>query len=467
MMKKLTYLFFLLLLPIVTFCQKLSDAVTLKEAFEISKQQSKPLLLIVKPVPHPNSKAAQYEIKDKTVIQEMRENFTLFETNRSSNEVRSILATFKITSFPAFLFMHASNDLFYKEYGYSSNNNKYLTMLAKATALSKNKSIAVYEAAYLADTTNAQALKEYIGAKIKNGLKDNADLIEAYVQSLRLNDLNDYQTVLFILQAGPYSDSAAFKLAYTNRKIIDSIYKSETTQLRSEINKNIIDNTVKSAIKNKSLKRAQAAANTARSINSRSSYQRAGQMYSYTMLRYYRGIKDTASYLSNAAAYYDNYFMNISADSAKRLEEKTRQALSESNKKKLFGDKKFASKERMDSLIQAGGKVTRSNETSLISFTATGSNFYANNLNYGAWEVYHSGTKNINYLTKAMIWSRRSIELNPAPSNYYTLAHILYRLNYQAEAIKTQEEAISIAKSKKINTKPFDETLKKMKNKTL
>lgn len=466
-MKKLTHLFFLFLFPIITFGQKFSDAATLKEAFEISKQQNKPVLLIVKPIPHPNSKAAQYEIKDKTVIQKMKENFIVFEDDRSSSDIRSILTTFKISSFPAFLFMHASNDLFYKEYGYSSNNNKYLTMLTKAATLGKNKSIAVYEAAYLADTSNFEALKAYIGAKIRNGQTDNADLIEAYVQNLRLTDLNDYQTVLFILQAGPYSDGAAFKLAYTNRKIIDSIYKSETTQLRSEINKNIIDNTVKSAITNKNLKRAQAAANTARSISSRSGYERASQMYSYTMLRYYRGIKDTANYIPIATSYYDRYFMNISADSAKKLEEKNRQALSESNRKKLFGDKKFASKERMDSLIQAGGKITRSNETSLISFSATGTNFYANNLNYGAWEVYKSGTKNINHLTKAMIWSRRSIELNPSPSNYYTLAHILYNLNYQAEAVKTQEEAISIAKLKKINTKGFEDALKKMKNKTL
>lgn len=465
-MKKLIYVLILFILPISTYSQKLSDVGTLGQAFNVAKQRSKPVLLIIKLPSNPNSKAAQYEIKNAAVIQKMKENFVVFETLRTNNEIRPILAAFKITSFPSFLFMHDKNDLFFKDYGYSSGNSKYFTMLDKAIALSKNKSIAVYEAAYLADKTNTQALKEYINAKIINGLKDNADLIEAFVQGLRLSDLNDYQTVLFILRAGPYADGTAYKMAYTNRKIIDSIYKSEPIELRSEINRSIIENTLLNAIKNKSIMRANAAASIARN-SIRSNYQKSNQMYNYTMLRYYKAVKDTANYLMNAINYYDSNFMNISADSAKKMEEKNRKSLAESNKQKLFGDRKFASKEKIDSLIEAGGKMTTSKETSLISYVSTGSNFHAKNLNYGAWEFYKTGTTNINYLSKAMIWSRRSIELNPSPENYYTLAHLLYQMNYHAEAIKTLEEAISIVKAKKINTKVFEDSLKKMKTKTL
>ncbi|SOD18732.1 hypothetical protein [Pedobacter xixiisoli] len=465
-MKKLTYVLFLFIFPISVFSQKLSEASTIEQAFDIAKKRNKPVLLIVKLPANPNSKAAQYEIKDATVIQKMKENFVVFETLRTNNEIRPILATFKITSFPSFLFMHGKDDLFFKDYGYSSANNKYFTMLDKAIALSKNKSIAMYEASYLADKTNMQTLKEYIDAKIKNGLKDNADLIETYVQNLKLSDLNDYQTVLFILQAGPYSDGTALKMAYTNRKIIDSIYKSEPIQLRSEINRAIIDNTMMSAIKSKNIARAQAAANTARS-SAQSNYPRSYQMYNHTMLRYYKAVKDTSNYLKNAVGYYDQTFMTISADSVKKLEEKYRKNLSESNRQKLFGDKKFVSKEKIDSLISAGGKITKSKEFSMISSSVSPTNYYANSLNYGAWEFYRTGTTNINYLTKAMIWSRRSIELNPSPINYHTLAHLLYKMNYQAEAIKTQEEAIAIAKTKKMGTKAFEDSLKKMKNKTL
>jgi len=66
-----------------------------------------------------------------------------------------------------------------------------------------------------------------------------------------------------------------------------------------------------------------------------------------------------------------------------------------------------------------------------------------------------------------MIWSRRSIELNPSAYYYDTLAHILYRLTYTNEAIKIQELAISQAKIQKISYEKMQDELKKMKNMTL
>jgi coenzyme F420-reducing hydrogenase delta subunit len=57
--------------------------------------------------------------------------------------------------------------------------------------------------------------------------------------------------------------------------------------------------------------------------------------------------------------------------------------------------------------------------------------------------------------------------LNPISGYYDTLAHILYRLGYNEEAIKTQEMAIDKAKSEKTAVTNLESELKKIKAKTL
>ncbi|RZK20595.1 MAG: hypothetical protein EOO86_03940 [Pedobacter sp.] len=73
----------------------------------------------------------------------------------------------------------------------------------------------------------------------------------------------------------------------------------------------------------------------------------------------------------------------------------------------------------------------------------------------------------MNHLTKAMLWSRRSIELKPFAGYYDTLAHILYRMGYYEEAISTQQKAIEKAKAENMPTTNFEKELKKIKTKTL
>jgi hypothetical protein len=267
---------------------------------------------------------------------------------------------------------------------------------------------------------------------------------------------------LYILEAGPYSDGSAYKLAYTNRKIIDSLYRTELPQKRSTINNAIISNTIADAAKNKNSLRALSAANFARNTWTKD-YRRGEKAFNTQILWYYSTVKDTANYLRTASYFYDSFYMNISADSIKKIEAKDREALTQ---KHMASSpyKPTLSKEKLDSLQKAtGAKVITQ------SFVSVGSpsNSYANELNNAAWKFYEIGTKNLNYLSKAMIWSRRSIELNPISGYYDTLAHILYRLGYNEEAIKTQEIAIDKAKIEKTATANLESELKKIKAKTL
>ena len=88
-------------------------------------------------------------------------------------------------------------------------------------------SVVDYDSAYAAGNYSNSFLKNYISKRQQAGFTDNANLIEKYVDSLNIIDLNNYGVVLFILKAGPLADGRAFKLAYINKNITDSIFKTE------------------------------------------------------------------------------------------------------------------------------------------------------------------------------------------------------------------------------------------------
>lgn len=450
--------------------QELKTSKSLKTALEQSALSKRPVLLIINVtgISRPTSLPANVKVNFKSALEEpevankINENFIVYKTTMTDTSIRSIIRAANVKSFPAFVFLHSNKDVFFKDFGNSTDQKKYISMVNNALLASKEESISDLETKYNADKNNSVLLKKLIDTRKKLGITNNAQLIEQYANNLKIGDFNDYQNVLYILEAGPYSDGSAYKLAYTNRKIIDSLYRTELLQKRSTINNAIISNTIADAAKNKNTHRAISAASFARNTWTRD-YRQGEKAYNTQILWYYSTVKDTANYLRTASYFYDTFYMNISADSIKKIEAKDREALTQ---KHIASSphKHTISKEKLDSLQKTkGAKVITQ------SFVSVGSpsNSYANELNNAAWKFYEIGTKNLNYLSKAMIWSRRSIELNPIPGYYDTLAHILYRLGYNEEAIKTQEIAIDKARSEKTSTANLESELKKIKAKTL
>lgn len=394
----------------------------------------------------------------------MKDNFIVYETNGGDSAIRSIISTYRINSFPTFLFMHANQDVFHRDFGFSPTTHKYLAMLDLALTKSKEKSISTLEKEYLDNKSDYAILKKLIELKKKNGITNNAELIEQYVKGLRISDFQDYQTVLFILEAGPYIDGDAYKLAHTNRKIVDSIFKKEPYQLRVNLNNYMISNTMLNAVKTKNARQAQSVASFSRNSWS-GDYFKGNKSYGSQMLYYYSAVKDTTNYLRSAVQHYDTYYMNISADSIKKVEEKERQAMLERNKP-VFATTPPISKEKMDSILKSNPKIVRRTESVITSSSSTS---YASELNNIAYRFYQTGTKNMNYLTKAMIWSKRAIELNPTWGFYDTLAHLYYAMGIYNEALATQKTASDMAKAEN-QTEGFlrsQEAYEKMKNRTL
>jgi hypothetical protein len=212
------------------------------------------------------------------------------------------------------------------------------------------------------------------------------------------------------------------------------------------MNNATIQNTMASAIANKNISRAIAGAEFTRKSWA-NNYSEGQKNWYLKMLQYYSGVKDTASYLKNAVLFYDQYYMGISIDSIK---------------KKDSLDFMAAKNKAMQNAQMVPGDTAR--RTASFAFPK---NSFATELNNAAWNFYLLAGNNSDYLLKAMLWSRRSIELSPGPAFYDTYAHVLYRLQLYEEAERMENKAIESGKAEKADTKTFQEEYKKIKNKTL
>jgi len=451
------------------FAQDLKSSKSLRTALSQSAETDKPVLLIVN-TPKlasqkdltANAKVFKSALNEKDVIEKIEQNFTVYETTMMDTSIRSIIRSGNIKRFPAYIFLRQSKEIFFSDFGNSTDKKKYLLMVDNALAAYKEKPIAELEKDIEADGSNISLIKKLIDSRKKIGITNNADLIEKYVNNLKISDFDSYDNIRYILESGPYADGKAYRLIYNNKKLVDSFYKNEPLQKRVAVNNAIISNTMIAAAKEKNAARAMAGANFARSSWTRD-YRAGDKAYNNQMLWYYYTVKDTASYMRSALYFYDNHYMNVSADSIKKIEARNHKAAMPSP----FPDRpvKMVSKEKMDSLMRLPGAKNVTTQ-SIFSVTSSSSN-YAMELNNAAWKFYEIGTKNINNLSKAMLWSRRSIELAPLSGYYDTLAHILYRMGYYEEAVKTQETAIEKGKQEKISVTNFQSELKKIKSKSL
>jgi len=335
----------------------------------------------------------------------------------------------------------------FTEIAFLSRPQPLLDIAEKAIAATKEKSLVEYDSSYASGNYSTVFLKDYILRREKAGITNNAELIEKYVFGLKVSDLYNYDDVLFILKAGPIADGNAYKLASLNRQLIDSIFKTEPLADRIAMNNATITNTMNSAIANKSISRAIAAANFTRSTWASNSLE--GQKNcSLKMMQYYKGVKDTTKYLQQASGFYEQYYMRLTVDSVRK-----RDSLNYITAKKNA---------REISRTSINDTTTRR----AFSFSYT-KDSYATELNNVAWTFYQMAVNKNDYLLKAMLWSRRALELSEKPAFYDTYAHLLYRLKFFDEAESMQRKAFELGKADKIDTKLFQEEYEKIRKKTL
>jgi hypothetical protein len=448
-----------LLLFSVAYSQKINYQKTFEEGLAKAKSQKK--LLVVSVIPPKPDIAAHPElvnafvsaIDNPEVVNLFNKNFINYTVPISDTVAVTLRNKYPTTVYPAYFFLDGRGNLVYKDGGNSRTNDKYFNMSKQAlTAAVSGKTLSDYEDKYNKGDINAAFLKEYITMRQDLGIIDNAKLIEMYVDHIDPQSFQNYSEVLFVLKAGPYAYGKAYSLCYANRKLVDSIYKKEPVAVRSGINLAIINNTMKESVNKKDANLAQQAANYLAGTWLRTN-QRQGMISSQgKMIYYYHAVKDTASYYRQAMFYYDNYYMNISADSAKKIDNTV---FDSRNKAILAKNKPDTIKTYVkgpDSVKRLVTKITSVRTTT----TASDISAIASTLNNAAWEFYTAGTHNQTYLLKALAWSKRSIELNAVYSNYDTLAHLLYQLGFFEEAASAQSKAVSLAETRKSDSKEIE-----------
>ena len=445
-MKKIITFFILLI-----FCSSsiFAQKINYEKSFAIAQQKSasQAKILFVKISLPETIEANKYdaEITFPDVVSKFNSNFISYKGDISDTSMTKILRKYSINKFPALLFFDVKGGLITKETGVFTQSVKYLDLANKVLNLSKEKSIVEYDAEYKKRAFDGDFLKQYISKRMQLGIKNNASLADQYVEFLKVSDLNNYDEVLFILKAGPLAYGKAHRLVSINNQLIDSIYKTEILSTRQEINNAIINNTMIHAISKKNIAWATAASNFTRTTWGKD-YREAQKQSSLKMLNYYKGIKDTANYLRNAIYYYDQHYMNITKDSIEK--------------------KKIKNFEQVKNDAIASAKMRGENITTYTQ-TSTNIDDMPTELNNAAYDFFLTGTRNLNYINKAVTWSKRSLEFNQVYGFYDTLAHLLYRLDYFAEAEFNQNKAIELAKAKQINTNHLQEELMKIKNRTL
>ena len=447
-MKKSILSFMILICSISLAGQKIKYESSFEKAKSLAIQQKKPLAVLITIQPPVYSPNFTIGLNDQKVIELFNKSFINYKVDREDTAASGkIIKEFKIFRFPSFIFLDTKGGFLFTDVAFLSRSQPILDIAQRAIEATKEKSLIEYDSTYAAGEKSPEFLKEYILRRERAGIKTNADLIEKYVVGLKVSDLYNYGEVLFILKAGPTSDGNAYKLASLNKYLIDSIFKTEPLADRVAINNAIIANTLNSAIANKNFSRAMAAANYTRGTWTSNTYE--GQKnWTLNIMRYYRGINDTIKYLQQASMYYEQYYMRLTVDSVRK-----RDSLN-------FVTAKKNAKETARVAI---------NDTTFMrtfSFSYT-KDSYSTELNNAAWTFYQLATGKSDYLFKAMLWSRRSIDLSPKPAFYDTYAHLLYRLNLFDEAESMQKKAIERATADKQDTKLFQQEYEKIKRRAL
>ena len=318
----------------------------------------------------------------------------------------SLMASlFKITATPSYIFIDRNEQMLFKWHG-AKTEEKFFIDIGKEVLdrLEKHTTLSDFDQKYENGEISRKFLKDYISLRIKTGTFDNAHLIEKYVTYLTIAEFNEPGEILFIFKSGPILSGNAYKLLYNNSKLTREIFATLPLSERIAINRRIGDNTLKEAIATRNLSQAMQSADFASNSHG-NDYKAADKRSTWNMMEYYKAVKDTANFFLSSTRYYDTHYMSVSLDSIRRANVKANKT----------------------------GNSMDKDQTAL-------------RLNDAAWAVYEQGTKNYLYLTKAMLWSKRSIEIDPDPNYYDTLAHIFYRLGLYDEAILNQNKSIKFTK---------------------
>lgn len=341
------------------------------------------------------------------------------------------------------LFIHPNGSLLHRYNGSTSASFMNMQQLDKALEKKERPDLEFMELqkGYVAGNRDFDLLYKLVAKK--NELEMEHDLLTEEMVNLAPRDsANSVTFIRFVAEQAPLVDSkVSFYMRRNNRLFTEAWYAMPLPK-RSRINGILVAKSKAKAIREKDVKYAERVAYF--SSSTYTDARDARKYYEKAMIDYYRGVKDTVSFLQSSVKYYDHYLMSISVDSMKKAD-KERQ------------DQMLHEAASPDKTLLQNGSIRQQS----VSF-APATQYYTNELNAGAWTIY-SMTHDPYYNSKALAWAKRAIEFFEQPAAMDTYARLLYRTGNRSEAIAIQEKAIEYSRERKMPVREFEEVLAKMK----
>jgi hypothetical protein len=469
---KYSFLFFIFcqLMPGRLWAQSIHfEKDSLSQVFARARQQNKPVFLLIAPPAAPASlpsalkaERSKSGLYTPAVVEKLNQLFLSKELVFGTAEMNAAARRYNVTSYPSYLYFNPDGNLLYRRVGNTSNADAYLRAIAAAEQARQDpQSLSALATELQKGAPSADLLKRYLTKRRDLRLPTEPAVLDAYARQLPAGAFYQPAEVLFILESGPVVGSPAFQLSHLSQKLIDSLYKVLPLPRRLAMNNLIIRNTAMQAGATKDRVLAEKGASFARSTWN-NDYLKGQHAYERNMLTFYQTTKDTASYLRQAVPYYERYYLNLPADTVKKALEALR----------LYRQRQPALLQHLDSAARrraADQLPLATTATTTVQRVAVGGPpaSFLQELNNGAWAIYQTGTHNKNYLWRATTWSKRTVDLDPAPYNYDTLAHLLYQLGFYAEAESREQQAASLARQQKVSVAGYEHELEKMRKRTL
>ena len=429
-----------------------------------ARQQQKPVFVVLTaPVQIPKDLTKQQvaqrygsALDDDEVATRLKRDFLLVRASQESPDAQRLSRRYGINTYPTYLYLAPDGTVLHRSFGNTYDPQHFLQDIATVQQqLASPDNLSHLEHRYAQGERGAAFLRGYIQARRRVGAATSPQLLEEYVGEVPVKEFERLAEVIFVFEAGPVLDSRAYKAASLDQRLVDSLYQTLPLAQRQNINSAIISHTLQEAIARHDQQLAFRGATFARATW-QSNHEEGQRVYEQKLLQYYRGVRDTTRYLPLLARYYERY-MGGNPDTLRQRQE--RRLLSRSP---FRNDTPYADLSRPDSLQGVG--VVRV----LTSVTRPANvDFFAAELNGGAWAMYTSGTRQAPYLAQALRWSQRTVALDPRPAYYDTLAHLLYAMHLSVEAAAMQQKAVALARKSGEPVERYQQALARIKAGTL
>lgn len=429
---------------------------SLPVVLEQARARQRPVFVALVPAQSPQIKDQRGQelllnpgLRDARVVAQLQRDFLPVQLVAGTPAARRLQRQYGIRTFPTYLYLGPDGTVLHRSVGWRTDPQRYLDDIATfRQELANPDNLSQLTQRYVLGERGASLQRQLLEARLRVGLPITPEQLDAYVRELSVKDLESFDQVVFLHECGPIVDSRAFRVAKLTPRLVDSLYKVLPLAERMAINTRIIDNTRQEAIRRRDLQLAMKAATFARgSWTGARSWWQGQSAYAQNLLSYYTAVGDTARLLPLLTTHVEQSYMQRPADTVRReLTLRRQRAL----QREELPVPSMAEADSISTIVRRAGPDP-----------------YAAGLNNAAWQVYTTGTRRPNYLNQALRWSQRSIAEDPQANYYDTLAHLLYRLNFNAEAVATQQKAVELAQRSGQDAGKYRQELQRIKARKL